>query len=889
MACLKQGAPPFACYPWNWQELFCPLIRCTKRRTRGSAVFDTNRLVLITAVPIFLVLAFVAFLAMQFASNEREDQARVLHTYQVMDQIHRILADMQDAEAGQHGYLITHNPAYLTLYRAGSAHVARDISAFKTLTHDNPQQQSRADRLTALVHDRLTLLEETTSFAPVFGSASPDLLVAMENGKSAMDRVRTEIAAGAAEEQGILQARNRSRRQAEANEINTAFAAAIVALLILLAAALVLVRNNVRLIQTESERTRQRNILQATLDNIRDGVAVFNAKGELAAFNNTFFSFLDFAEELAVIGAPLANFQAIDRHRDQPVFDDLPTASGEPGDGYQLISLNGRELEIYRNTVPGGGFLVAAMDVTGRVRAEEAVRQAQKMEAIGHLTGGVAHDFNNLLQIVSANLDLATSDMRGNPKTMQRLQNAVSAVERGSRLTGQLLAFARRQALVPRTHNLGRLIPGMTDLLRRTLGERIEIKALVADGLWNANIDANQLENAIINLAINARDAMPNGGKLTIDVKNAYLGEDYVVSHPDVQSGQYVMVSVSDTGQGMPPDVVAHVFEPFFTTKPEGEGTGLGLSQVYGFVKQSGGQVTIDSKVGKGTTISLYLPRSRALEEDVDDAKHAPIAGGNETLLVVEDDEGVRAAVVDMLSELGYKVLKARDAESALEVLQSGQKIDLLFSDVVMPGSIPTRELARQARELQPGIAILFTSGYTQDAIVHNGKLDEDVLLLSKPYRKDDLARKLRSMLDKPARDITKAAAMTEASAPADNAAQSSAAKKALVVEDIALIRMTTVDMMSELGFETLEAATGDDAMKMLEQDQSIDVLLTDLGLPGMRGDQLSSAARELRPDLKIVIASGYSAETAGGAPPDVTFLQKPFDLPQLRRALGVG
>ncbi len=859
-------------------------------RSRGAAwgaggVFAANRLVLLAGIPIFLVLAFVAYLAVQFAANEREEQAWVLHSYQVMDQIREIMLDVQRAEAGQRGYLITRNPAYLGPYRTGVARIHGDLETFKRLTQDNPLQQQRAGQLTALVRDRLDALERSLSMSPAVGPASPELLVAMDNGKEAMDRLRGQIAEGVAEEQRLLAQRQKARHQAEASEINTAFAAAVAALLVLLVAALVLVRNNVRLAQAEAERTGQRNILQAMLDNIRDGVAVFDAGGRLVAFNRTFFQFLDFAGELAAIGTPLGNFVAVDRYRDQPVFDDLPTASGEPEEGYQRVRVNEREMDVYRSAVTGGGFLVAAMDVTVRVRAEAAVRQSQKMEAIGHLTGGVAHDFNNLLQIISANLDLAAADLRGDPKTAQRLQHAVGAVERGSRLTGQLLAFARRQALVPRALNLARLVPGMTDLLRRTLGERIEVEAVVSGGLWNASVDANQLENAIINLAINSRDAMAEGGKLTIEVANAYLDDAYAAQHGDVVPGQYVMLAVSDTGHGMSAEILARVYEPFFTTKPEGQGTGLGLSQVYGFVKQSGGHIKIYSEVGHGTTIKLYLPRTRSAEVELSAVSRTPIIGGSETILVVEDDEGVRASVIDMLTELGYHVLRASGAEDALTVLRSGVRIDLLFTDVVMPGPIPTRELARRAQEMQPGIAVLFTSGYTQNAIVHNGKLDDDVFLLSKPYRRDDLARKLRSMLDNPSRDVTQAAAAIEASASPVTAPS----RKALIVEDVALIRMTTVDMMEELGFEALEAGLASDALKILESDPGIGILLTDLGLPGMSGGELSAAARKLRPDLRIVIASGYSAETAAeGVPNDAVYLQKPFDLPQLRRALGL-
>jgi signal transduction histidine kinase/CheY-like chemotaxis protein len=851
----------------------------------AKGLFAANRLVLLAGIPIFLVLAVVAWLAIDFAASEREEQASVVHTYQVMDQIRQILIDVQGAETSQRGYIITRDPVHLTTYRGAVMRARADIIRFRDLTRDNPVQQERAGQLAVLVGARLDLLEHNLALAPAGATVSPELRVAMENGRDAMDRLHGQIALGVSEEERLLALRQKSRRQAEANEINTAFAAAVVALLVLLIAAMILVRNNARLAQSEASQARQRGILQATLDNIRDGVAVFDTRGRLVAFNRTFFQFLDFPQELAVPGAALENFRDIDRHRDSAVFDDLPTATGEPEEGYQRVVLGGRELDVYRNAVPGGGFLVAVMDVSDRVRSEAAVRQTQKMEAIGHLTGGVAHDFNNLLQIISANLDLAAADMAGNPRVAGRLQNALGAVERGSRLTGQLLAFARRQALVPRSLNLTRLLPGMTDLLRRTLGERIEVETVVAGGLWNTSVDANQLENAVINLAINSRDAMPDGGKLTIEVANAFLDDAYKVEHPDVTPGQYVMLAVSDTGSGMTEGVMARVFEPFFTTKPEGQGTGLGLSQVYGFVKQSGGHIKVYSEVGEGTTIKLYLPRTRRAEEETRSARPEAIVGGSETILVVEDDEGVRAAVIDMLGELGYHVLKAINAEDALTVLRSGVKIDLLFTDVVMPGPIPTRELARRAQEMQPGISVLFTSGYTQNAIVHNGKLDDDVFLLSKPYRRDDLARKLRAMLSRHGQDVSAAAAQIESSANP----QPVSGHKALIVEDVVLIRMTTADMMAELGFETREAANGDEALKALENDPGIGVMLTDLGLPGMTGGELAATARRLRPNLRIVVASGYSSESASdGLPADAVFLQKPFDLPQLRRALGI-
>jgi CheY-like chemotaxis protein len=323
----------------------------------------------------------------------------------------------------------------------------------------------------------------------------------------------------------------------------------------------------------------------------------------------------------------------------------------------------------------------------------------------------------------------------------------------------------------------------------------------------------------------------------------------------------------------MPPEILNRVFEPFFTTKEIGRGSGLGLSQVYGFVKQSQGHVKIYSEIGQGTTVKLYLPRSRKPEEGVGPVATGPVRGGSERILVVEDDPAVRAAAVDCLADLGYAVLKADNAEQALAILSSGVVVDLLFTDVVMPGPIGTRELARRAQELLPNILVLYTSGYTQNAIVHNGKLDDDAVLLGKPYRRDELARKLRAMFD------------GRTSAREEKAATSP--QKVLVVEDIALIRMTTVEMVEEIGLAAVEAGTGPEALEILARDGEISVLLTDLGLPGMSGQELIEKARAMRPDLKVVVVSGYTSERDRDAiAGDARYLMKPFDIEQLRRAL---
>ncbi|HZU52017.1 MAG TPA: PAS domain-containing protein [Sphingomicrobium sp.] len=390
-------------------------------------------------------------------------------------------------------------------------------------------------------------------------------------------------------------------------------------------------------------------------------------------------------------------------------------------------------------------------EIAERRAAEVALQQAQKMESIGKLTGGVAHDFNNLLQIISGNLQLLQAEIPPGGKAERRITNAMAGVQRGAKLASQLLAFGRRQPLEPKVINFGRLVGGMEDLLRRSIGEGVEMETIVSPSLWNAFADPTQVENAILNLAINARDAMDGMGKLTIEVRNAHLDHHYSQQNPGVEPGQYVMLAVSDTGSGMSSELLDRVFEPFFTTKPEGKGSGLGLSMVYGFAKQSGGHVKIYSEIGEGTTVRLYLPRVHENEDIAAGPELVEAGGGSETILVVEDDAEVRSTVTDLLRELGYKVLTAKDASSAVPILESGVKIDLLFTDVVMPGPVRSPELARKARELIPGIAILFTSGYTENAVVHGGRLDPGVNLLAKPYSRAALATRIRDALKRTA------------------------------------------------------------------------------------------------------------------------------------------
>jgi len=414
------------------------------------------------------------------------------------------------------------------------------------------------------------------------------------------------------------------------------------------------------------------------------------------------------------------------------------------------------------------GFAKVTRDVTERHQAQQMLEQTrerllqwQKMEAIGQLTGGVAHDFNNLLTIVIGNLETAQRHLGGlsggvASRLKRALDNAMRGAQRAAILTQRLLAFSRQQPLDPKPLDLNKFIAAEVEFLQRSLGETIEVEAVGSAGLWPVEVDAHQLEAALLNLAVNARDAMPNGGKLTIETSNAFLDQDYCSANPEVIPGQYVMIAVSDNGAGMTQNVVERAFEPFFSTKSAGQGTGLGLSQVYGFIKQSKGHIKIYSEAGEGTCIKTYLPR---LLQDIDHSDEeeqaaAAVEGpGHETILVVEDDRDVRAYLVELLRDLNYRVLSAHDAVSALGLIENGEiGIDLLLTDVVLPG-MNGRQLAEQAKNRRPDLQVLFTTGYSRNAIVHQGRLDPGVAMIQKPITQESLAARIRDLLDARRRD----------------------------------------------------------------------------------------------------------------------------------------
>ena len=381
--------------------------------------------------------------------------------------------------------------------------------------------------------------------------------------------------------------------------------------------------------------------------------------------------------------------------------------------------------------------------------ADLQLRQSQKMEAVGQLTGGIAHDLNNILTVITGTIEILAEAVADRPELVAIARMIDEAAERGADLTQRLLAFARKQPLQPREVDVNSLVIEASNLLRPTLGEQVEVQIMLSGDTARALIDPSQLTNAILNLALNARDAMPDGGKLTIETSNVILDDSYADIHSEVTAGPYVLIAVTDSGHGIPAGILENVFEPFFTTKDVGKGSGLGLSMVYGFVKQSNGHIKIYSEAGLGTTVRIYLPQAIGLAQPITDelASTSILEGGDETILVVEDDDLVRTFVVGQIQSLGYVALSAVNADAALVIINSAQTIDLLLTDMIMPGSMNGRQLSDAARRRRPSLRVLFTSGYTENTVIHYGRLDAGVLLLAKPYRKSDLARMIRAAL----------------------------------------------------------------------------------------------------------------------------------------------
>ena len=783
---------------------------------------------------------------------------------------------VRDAETSQRGYLLTMQPSYLEQFWDSRGIYDRLGARLQDLASSSPEVQKEIVALREAVRRKMTELDDTVGIAMRDGQKAALAVVMTDTSQRMMASIRQHASRIGAISLGERYARAADLVAEERRILTGILAAAAIGVALLAVAALVLLLKRGELISTQRALELQSSRLRGVIERLPEGIALFDAQDRLLLCNAAFCPATGIAADRL---EPGTSFQSVM----QATADWEPrlTAS-HPGAEPRVkeVHRDGRTLDVWRAPMPDGGQILAVADVTRRVQAEAIARQSQRIESLGQLTGGVAHDFNNLLQVVSANLELADARPDLHPRARQRIASAQAAVGRAAKLTQHLLAFARRQPLAPEAIDTARLLTGMEELLSRALGSGMTLEVRVPKGLWPVRADPGQLENAVLNLCINARDAIRargHGAPGTISVKarNAIIDDDFAAAHPDAIPGQYVLISISDTGIGMTPEQAARAVEPFFTTKPVGEGTGLGLSMVYGFATQSGGHLLIDSFPGSGTTVQVYLPRTHA--EPVA-AQPAPALDrttrtDGETVLIVEDDPAVRGAVTEAVATLGYKPIAAETAADGLALIEQGNAPDLLFTDVILPGEMSARDMAGQARALLPGLAVIFTSGYTADAIGHHGEMDADVHFLPKPWRIEELAQHLRAALD-----------------ARGTAADHGSGRRILLVEDDMLVRATTADLLAAMGHAVTQVATAREALDALAD--GADILLTDFGLPDLDGRTLAARARTVRASIPVIIASGrndVSLEGPGtplpGRPP--IWLMKPYDERALAEALG--
>ncbi len=510
-------------------------------------------------------------------------------------------------------------------------------------------------------------------------------------------------------------------------------------------------QENIKLLQSERAAARDagetRDEIARVFAATSDGIVIFDKDFRYIFANDAFER---------ITGSPKSTFLG------ETVYERMPAGSAiirnlehcratQKGIEYENHFIGGDGLKhwVEVRMFPSGDKISAyTRDVTERRHAEQKILEAQRMDAVGRLAGGLAHDFNNMLSVVVGNIEMLLGKLT-DPTQLRMAEMVRLAAMRGAEVVSRLLSFARRQPLDPKPLNIATVIKDVQNLLRRSLPENVELEFVQCPGLWQATADTAQLDNALVNLVMNARDAMPQGGKITIEVANIHIDQNYATS-ADITPGQYVQIAVSDTGTGMPPDVMARAFEPFFTTKAVGKGTGLGLSMVYGFARQSGGHARIYSEMNHGTTVKMYLPRAPGVSDDLPTSSSLPIAPrGSETILMVEDNDMVREFVENLLTDLGYKVLTHADAESALAAIADGMKPDMLLSDIVLAGALDGRQLGDEVKKTLPDLPILYMSGYAENAVVHHGRIDAGVQLISKPFRRYDIATRIRSVLNR--------------------------------------------------------------------------------------------------------------------------------------------
>lgn len=725
-------------------------------------------------VPFWLALGLiiaVSAISFQSTRNLLTGAQWVDHTQSVLRELDGLLSDIVDVESGARGYVITGERRYLAPFIKASTEVPRSLSRLRSLTNDNATQQRRLVELSKLSTQRVAAARHLIASREevIRTGISPHL----EDGLEVMNRSRALIAAMSQSEKDLYASR-RANLERTARIANTALLTGVALSLV---ALIWLFGNMLREIRGRSEAEASLRMLNAGQETrIAKGVA--ETRRSAALLNTVIESipdmiFMKDANDLRFLLINRAGERLIGKERevllgrtDAELFpgseadafiakDREVLSSGKPlviaeerlttESGVRLLET--RKIPVLDDQGTAAFVLGVSRDITEQRVLEEQLRRSQRMEAVGQLTGGMAHDFNNLLTIIIGNAELL-NERTCDADMKEFVDEVLGAALRGSDLVRRLLAFSRRQRLTAEPINLNERLPEITNILQRTLGERIKVVVSPGDDVWPALVDPTQVDVALLNLAINARDAMPNGGVLTVETRNVTLDEAYAAQEIDVRPGEYVMLAVSDTGAGMPEEVAVQAFEPFFTTKETDKGTGLGLSMVYGWTKQSGGHAKIYSEVGHGTTVKLYLPRAQASEAAAEMAPELEgLLTGHEHILVVEDNPGVRQLVLRQLAELGYTTVAATNAEEALKILNNDLAVDLLFTDVVMPGDMTGFELAEVARQARPTLCVLFSSGYTQRSVGNGHSRRFEGQFISKPYRKQDLAKAVRDAL----------------------------------------------------------------------------------------------------------------------------------------------
>jgi PAS domain S-box-containing protein len=737
------------------------------RPKAGGPSLKQQKVALWLAFMVIIGVSVLAFWSIQrlIASSERVERSQ-----SVLIETNRFLSEIKDIESRSRGYFITGDEQYLADRSASLASARQSAGRLKSIPVSGELRRN-LDGLISLAQHRIEYSNQL-----VDQRRSPSqALQSIRLGSDVMDRLRDDAEAIITAQTKSYQVEQR-RLERQSWLTSLALAAGVILCLGVIGWLFTLrgremerrrqLEGELRTLNLEledrvQERTaevkRTGDLLNAVVENLPDMILLKEPSGDGFRYVlvNAAGERLIGRDRSEIIGRTEADLFPPAEAKQVREANMSVAQSGEPRTftDRKLTSPSGvRSVETRMVPISNGGgtpgrILAIIRDVTDAKVREEQIRQLQRMDAIGRLTGGVAHDFNNLLAIVHGNSELLRDRLKAGSEEAEMADDVVGAAGRGAELVRRLLAFARMQHLEPEAIDLNARLPNLLGLLQRSLGETITVRAKTGDDLWPAIVDPTQVDDAIVNLAINARDAMPGGGTLTIETENVTLDEDYAAHHVEVAPGDYVMLAVSDTGTGMSQEVIGRAFEPFFTTKREGEGTGLGLSQVFGWVKQSGGHIKIYSELGHGTTIKLYLPRAEAQSADKRPRVEVATPTGDETVLVVEDNPNVRKTVIRQLHDLGYKTIEAESGASALQMVRGGAEFDLLLTDVIMPGGMTGYQLADELRQAKPGLKILFTSGYTELATAGEQAALKDPLL-SKPYRKQDLGRAVRSVLD---------------------------------------------------------------------------------------------------------------------------------------------